>query len=185
MALWQTGVMRGTFAAMPAAGPSGNTGRLYYSTDTQQWFRDNGTTWDNQPTAAPIAINVLVISTGGSAIAWVVPAALTEFNGSLGYRSQADLTNATEARVVLTFPSVALLLSPPTLAAQYSTDGGSTWNYLDGGTGPSVAYSSLSLTSSWITLAAGAQADVLLRVVASGGDGTTSINFGSVYLQVK
>lgn len=141
--------------------------------------------------------SVAITGGGGSAIpvpvltispaTRTVSASSIEWANNKAFRSQADLTNATEARISMFLPSAALLLSPPSFAAQYSTDNGSTWNALDGGTGPSITYATgfLTLVSSWITLAGGAQADVLLRVVESGGDGTTSIALGTVRLEVK
>jgi hypothetical protein len=45
MALWSAGVGRGLHADRPSAGPAGNTGRLYYETDTQAWFQDDGAAW--------------------------------------------------------------------------------------------------------------------------------------------
>ena len=128
--------------------------------------------------------NVLVISPGATLITWVTPAASTEFNASTAYRSRHDLTNATQARLLL-FNSSGLYLGTPALAAQFSTDGGATWTCLDGGTGPSLSYAAGTVSSGWITLTAGARADVLLRIVASGGNGTNSQGYGSIYIQAK
>ena len=135
---------------------------------------------------AAVPTNALVISPGASAIAWVTPVALTEFNNAKIYRAKHDLTNATQARILL-FEAAPQLApaSIPTVAAQFSTDGGTTWTYLDNATGPSLTYGSGAVVSGWITLTAAAKADVLLRVVASGGDGTASNNYGTIYVQVK
>jgi hypothetical protein len=130
--------------------------------------------------------NVLVVSPGAAAFTWAVPAALTEFKGATSHRSQHDLTNATQGRIVLIVPTgLSTPLSVPTLFAQYSTNGGATWSSLDGGTGPSLLWSPGTSVSSWVSLAAGAKADVLLRLAASGGDGTTAITFASLYVQAK
>jgi hypothetical protein len=135
---------------------------------------------------AALPTDVLTISPGGTAINWAIPAALTEFNGSSLYRAQHDLTNALQARIVLLLPFPNLApMAVPTLTAQYSANGGSTWSSLDGTAGPSLAYGAGVMVSGWVALAAGAKAEVLLRLVASGGDGVTSLPFGSVYMQVK
>lgn len=135
-----------------------------------------------------VPADVLTISPGGSAISWAMPNAVTEIFGSIINRAQHDLTNATHARLVLLLPTPNIVLPlpyTPGLAAQYSANGGATWASLDGAGGPSLAYGAGAVVSGWVSLAAGAQADVLLRVVASGGDGATSLPFGAIYLQVK
>lgn len=132
--------------------------------------------------------DILVFSPGGSALNWAVPASLTEFNASILLRSQYDLTHAAQARILLflPLPNIALMAgSVPTLAAQYSTNGGASWRYLDGSSGPALLYSAGAVISSWVSLEAGAKTDVLLRVVASGGDGTTSIPFGTLLVQAQ
>ena len=133
---------------------------------------------------AAIPSTVLTISPGAAPIGWVPPAALTEFNALTIYRAQADLTNATQARLILLNLNIATVLTP-TIAAQYSVNGGSTWAYIDGASGPTLTYGPNMVNSGWVTLAAGAKADVLLRVIVTGGDGTTSFQFGSIYLQAK
>ena len=133
---------------------------------------------------AAIPSTVLTISPGAAPIGWVPPAALTEFNALKIYRAQADLTNATQARLILLNLNTAPILTP-TIAAQYSVNGGSTWAYIDGASGPTLTYGPNMVNSGWVTLAAGAKADVLLRVIVTGGDGTTSFQFGSIYLQAK
>jgi hypothetical protein len=151
-------------------------------------------------TLTPAGNNITVAASGAAATlpasaigiyipptSWIMPAALTEFNGSKNYRAKSDLTNATSARLLAVQVS-ALPVGPlPVLAAQYSTNGGSTWAYLDGGTGPSIStFSGASITDSgFVTLAAGAKADVQLRIVGSGGDGATTVPFGNVYLEFK
>jgi hypothetical protein len=74
---------------------------------------------------------------------------------------------------------------PAKLRAQYSTDQ-SSWNYLDGSSGPSVNEDTTGLqVSSWVNLAAGAKADVFLRIVGLDGDGSTDPFFGRLDIQVK
>ena len=137
--------------------------------------------------ASVVPTNVLVISPGSSMISWAAPAALTEFNGQVIHRAQHDLTNATQARLLIFRTAGPLVSVTPTVFAEFSTNGGTTWTKLDNASGPSVTYvySSAIQVSSWVTLTALAKADVLLRISASGGDGSQVIPFGSVYLQAK
>ena len=146
----------------------------------------NTFTFSGSSSGSSAPANVLVISPGPTAFSWAVPAALTEFNASVLYRAQHDLTNATQARLLLFLPSPNIVPPAiPVLAAQYSTNGGTAWSYLDGSTGPALTYGAGVVSSGWISLTAGAKADVLLRVVAAGGNGSTSLVFGAIYLQVK
>ncbi|MCW3051281.1 MAG: hypothetical protein JWN14_451 [Chthonomonadales bacterium] len=135
---------------------------------------------------ASVPSNVLVVSPGSTSFSWAVPVTVTEFNGLTIYRAQHDLTNATQARLVLLVDNgVSTPLSLPTLAVQYSLNHGAAWSYLDGGTGPSVGWATGESHSGWVTITGAALTDVLLRVVASGGDGSTSVSFASIYVQVK
>jgi hypothetical protein len=112
-----------------------------------------------------------------------MPAALTEFLGQTRYRTKYDLSNATQARMVVN----VLTIGAPTAAvcAQYSTDQ-VTWNYLDGGTEPCATINVLGVrTSSWVNLAAAAKADVFLRLVGRNGNGALSPLFGQIALQIK
>lgn len=137
--------------------------------------------------ASVVPTNVLMISPGSASISWAVPLALTEFNGLTIHRSKHDLTNATQARIAIFRTTGPLVTVSPTIFAEYSTNGGSTWASLDGASGPSVTYvySSAVQVSAWVILMGLAKADVLLRISASGGDGAQSVPFGSLYVQVK
>jgi hypothetical protein len=135
--------------------------------------------------ASVVPANALVISCGGTVISWATPLALTEFLAQTWHRAKHDLTNATQARLIVVFPTGVLGAVTPTYAGQYSTNSGVSWSYLDGASGPSLVQAPGLVASAWITLAAGAKADVWLRIVGLGGDGATAITVGSVYLQVK
>jgi hypothetical protein len=107
-----------------------------------------------------------------------MPAALTEYApaGSPGLvRMFADITNAARARVSV-FVSDRVETANATIAIQFSTDGGTSWAYLDGSTGPFVLVGNTQAVSqaysgAWVTLTAAAKADVLLRAVTQNGNG--------------
>ncbi len=69
---------------------------------------------------------------------------------------------------------------------QYSTDR-TTWAYIDGATGPAVAIDAAANpeVSGWVTLAAGAKADVYIRIVGIGGDGVVDPTFGTIIVQYR
>jgi hypothetical protein len=135
--------------------------------------------------AAAIPFTIPFVA-GYATITWTsMPAALTEFNAAARGRIKVDLTNATQARLIVHMMSTAGSANAE-LRAQYSTDD-SSFSYMDGATGPSVAINAANVTlvSSWVNLAAGAKADVFLRVVGINGDGATSPTFGNISIQVR
>ena len=110
-----------------------------------------------------------------------MPAALTELPGM---RAQLDLTLASQAR--LTGNVQVAGFAGSSIGLQYSTDGGTTWTYLNGGTGPSISLTSTgSVSSGWVNIAAAAKADVLIRVGGVGGNGVADPQLGLVILQVR
>jgi hypothetical protein len=185
----------GTLAARPPAGAS-NNGFLYLATDDAggTLYRSNGSTWTKaargaSETGASVPESVTILNDAEKDFTWAsMPAALTEMPSpnspaSTRYRTQYDLTSATQARLVLTV-TVAGSASA-NIRVQYSTNQ-STWYYLDGSSGPSVAISSTGVkTSAWVNLTAGAKADVFLRIVGINGNGSASPSFGRIDLQLK
>ena len=102
-----------------------------------------------------------------------MPAALTEYLGGTRWRMKADLIGYSEARILVQKAN-SVAATGATLAIQYSTDSGSTWNYLDGTSGPVVAIDGSVdelKVSSWVSLAASAKDDVLMRIMGENGDG--------------
>lgn len=130
---------------------------------------------------ATIPFRIQHATSGG----WAMPLALTEWNGSTAGRIKADLTNATQARLILRMGATPGI-SGAELRAQYSTDE-SSWSYLDGAAGPACAVNVASVTvvSGWVNLVAGAKADVFLRIIGINGDGGTAPTFGNFSLQVR
>jgi len=138
-----------------------------------------------------VTIHVIpqVITMVGASITWSnMPSALTELMGSgrLYYRTKADLSHATKARIVVRVTTAGANGFPPaSLAGQYSLNE-STWYYLDGSSGPYVSIGSTgTIVSSWITLTGNAQDDVYLRIVGKDGNGTADPVFGLITLQFK
>lgn len=118
-------------------------------------------------------------------VSWIMPSGLTEFGGVKSYRNKFDLSGCSMARIVASANSAFPGSVSPLLAVQWSTNQ-TTWNYLN------VSASAPFLSSfgpgandgSFASIDAGAQNDVYLRIVGSGGDGTTTVNFGMIYLEV-
>jgi hypothetical protein len=112
-----------------------------------------------------------------------MPAALTEFMNSTRYRTMYDLTQATQARVVVMVLTAGA--ANAAVCVQYSTNQ-TAWNYLDGGTDPCATINATGVrVSAWVNLAAAAKADVYLRVVGRNGNGALGPSFGQVSLQLK
>lgn len=115
-----------------------------------------------------------------------MPAAKTEIFGASDHRLSLELAPWTQTRLQARMVSGGAAGS--TFRVEYSSDGGSNWNYLDGTSGPQVAISASGslLIGSWVTLSAGARTgDVLLRIVGLGGDGVLDPGVGQVWLQFK
>jgi hypothetical protein len=111
------------------------------------------------------------------------PAALTELFGTTVGRLKADLAGAAQVRLLTNVATAGT--GAAELRVQYSTDQ-SSWTYLDGSAGPSVGVGSTGLkVSSWVAPAAGAKADVFLRLVGISGDGAADPGFAHVLLQVR
>lgn len=101
-------------------------------------------------------------------------------------RQFVDLTYAVQARIVVRIATTAFTAGTK-LAFQYSTDE-TTWNYLDAASGPSVLVATTNqvAVSAWVNLAAGAKADVFVRLVGVAGDNTVnSAVVGPIMLQVR
>lgn len=112
-----------------------------------------------------------------------MPLVLTEFLNSTRYRTKYDLTNATQVRVVVMVLTAGSANS--LVCAQYSTDQ-TTWNYLDGGTGPCATINATGVRSSaYVNLPAGAKADVFLRIVGKDGNLSADPAFGQISIQLK
>jgi len=106
----------------------------------------------------------------------------------------AELPTASQAQALLDGTGSARIIANlsggvvgMTVAGQYSDDGGATWDYVDGGSGPFVtADAGVGLyVSDWSDVVPLAQADVSLRIVTEAGDGGTSLTIGNIYLEFR
>lgn len=114
---------------------------------------------------------------------FVAPPGLQEYSNNKWFRNKFDLTNATQARLVMALNGVPAVT--PSMSLQYSTDD-STWNYADGATGPTLtAGAGGTNVGAWGNLTALAKADVFLRIVTASGDGVTAYPGGTLYVEVK
>ena len=109
-----------------------------------------------------------------------MPAAETEFRNALNTRTKVDLTNSTQSRITVRQAIVAYAGSQ--LKVKYSTDD-ATWYDLCVVSLSTIANQTLAGT--WTNVPAGAKADVFVRVVGIGGNGTADPSFGLITLQVK
>lgn len=131
-----------------------------------------------------VVIAVTFVAQGTVASWGNQPAAETEFLGATRHRIKMDLTNYTQARLIVNV-ATAGAATPAKIRAQYSTDE-TTWYYLDNASEPSVNIDTTGTkVSNWIGLAAGAKADVFLRIVGIDGDGVADPQFGLISLQFK
>lgn len=135
------------------------------------------------PSVTGDGIIIVPVLASGDTYIWVdQPAALTELLGKTQYRSQVDLTNASRVRLVADVVTGGVAGSQ--LRGQYSLNGGGTWAYLDGASGPAVAIDVAgAISSAWVDLEAAAKADVLLRVAGILGDAAGDPALGLVYFE--
>lgn len=169
----------------------GLTDVVISSPATDQVLTYNGTNWVNAtPTApalpAPIVILGISFPTSNGVSLTNQPSTLREFpTGNNSERTKADLTNATQIRIVARINTAGATAAE--LRPQYSTNSGSTWNYFNAaGSTPGVSLVAAGLASSaWATMDSGAKADVWVRVIEINGDGASDPIIGHVQVQVK
>lgn len=138
---------------------------------------DSFTTW------IPVAV------VGAAATAWTnMPLADTELFGVTNNRNAVDLTRGTYARIVLELTVAGTAASK--LRLQYSVDNGTTWGNaaadstsapIEVALGTAVGWK----RGVWALLAAGAKADVLVRLLGSGGDGVADPAMRAVAIETR
>jgi hypothetical protein len=136
-----------------------------------------------------------------TAQAWASqPATDTPLFGVAGpLRKRIDLTGYTQARLTMT-PGAVAGSANATLRLQYTTDltGAAGWAEIDGSTAvgipPEVGASAIRIDTAtastpaagaWVTLAAAARADVLIRIVGNSSNGTGSPTFHAASVQFR
>ena len=132
-------------------------------------------------TSRPETVTILAPSAG---VTWTdMPAALTEFNAVTVLRTRKDLTRFTQVRVLVNNQTVGA--SGAEIRGQYSLNE-SSWDYLDGSSGPGANVGTTGVRSSaWVSLATAAKADVFLRIIGIDGDGAADPVFGLIALEFR
>jgi hypothetical protein len=109
-----------------------------------------------------------------------VGATLTEV--SPRSRTWFDAVGFMRARLVAQVWTAAT--SGTLIVAQYSYDGGTSWRYLDGASGPTLGIDQTgTVRGPWATLEPTARGDILLRWATYGGDGATTPVLGKLALE--
>ena len=157
---------------VPPRGPTGATGAT-------------GATGPAGPAGPGTRIFTFSQAITGASDVWTnQPAALNEFLTDTNRRVIIDLTGASEARLSVSTSNAGAATAE--LAVQYSTDGGATWAYLDGSSGPTCSLASVGLTAgSWVSIASAAKTSVVLRVVGSGGNAVADPTFRRVQMETR
>lgn len=133
---------------------------------------------------AAIPVETLVYCPGSTPPNLTIPVSAQEFQNTGAYRTKRDLTNATQARIIVSLPNSVLYTGTPIFYVEYSTGG--AWSSLDGAGGPSVSSPAIGCNvSGWVNLVAGAKGDVFLRVSTSDSGGPDTFAVGNIYVQYR
>lgn len=114
-----------------------------------------------------------------------MPNAVTELFGAIVNRRQFDLRGFSEFRLQARLAVVGAAAA--VLRMEYSTNSGSSWANLESsGTSADLSIAAGSvIAGSWGQIAAGAKADVWLRIVGQNGDGAADPSFTTIFLQLR
>lgn len=114
--------------------------------------------------------------------------ALNFFNASHRYALKADLTNFTQVRLIVNKQGTAGAAASKIILRYRTAFDATAANWSDIGTSEvscAINVQNTVIASSWISLAAGAQADVFICPLMSGGDGALDPVIGSIVAQFK
>jgi hypothetical protein len=119
-----------------------------------------------------------------------MPSALTFFDNSTGYVTQADLTAYNQVRLIVNKQGTAGAASSKIILRYQLTSGApfTASSYSDIGTSEvSVAVNVTNniLITSWIDMATAAKDDVWVTILGIDGDGTVSPQFGNIYAEFR
>lgn len=170
-------------------------GHYWIATDSGILYRSNGTSYDAlYPSIVGDGVGRVdvwdLFEPGGSASWTNMPAALTVFRGTATDSSQkVDFTNLTKFKLTIETVSVAPV-NGAKLGLQYSLDGGSTWKGLDNGTAGVMSDTAITMTNTLGRFASAVGTinsearidDILVRVVGSGGNGSTDPQFRNFFI---
>lgn len=120
-----------------------------------------------------------------SAAGWAVPVAETEWPTIPISRRAADFSSFTQARFL--FYQGGSGIAGCLLYPKYSTDSGGTWNSLDGGTGLELNFQTAATlkASGWVTLVAGAKAEIWLALFGRLGNASITPTAAAVCVEVR
>jgi len=162
--------------------------RFARGTALQQLRVNSGGTdleWFTPAAGSSLPARVTFLSTN-NAEAWLnQPSGETEIFGDTNLRHTFNATNATQARVTATITSAGQ--TGAVITPQYSTNQGGAWNELASTTGQlDLAIDATGTTStSLVDIAAGAQTDIWIRFVGTGGNNMTDPNFTVLTLEFE
>jgi hypothetical protein len=125
----------------------------------------------------------------GAGITWTnMPVAVTFFAGSHRYATKVDLTNYTEARLIVNKQGTAGAAASVVRLRYITSFSTTVGNWLTIGSSEvqvAVNVTNTVLVSSWIPLVAGARADVFITLDGLGSDGILDPVFGSLVAQFR
>lgn len=187
----------GRWSAAPAASADWRRGLLVVEggagvADTLRWCGKSAAdayAWHAVATAGaggavPLDVAFAAPIGGGADREWTnMPAAATEFRGVSLHRRKIDLTNATQARLGASVDQTGHTTAK--LYLEYSTDNVTFAALGTSEVGVDISSVGDKVSAAWVDLAAGAKADVWLRVVGSGGNGTADPRFGLLYASFR
>ncbi|QWX84634.1 hypothetical protein H0I23_03030 [Cellulophaga sp. HaHaR_3_176] len=164
-------------------------GLLIFDTDKQNTVMFvQGAVYDLYNRVATTAFTILsgITPSGWASVSDIAPA---ELLGLTIHRFQLDLTNVREMRLIANITGLTLGLgSGLDMLLQYSTNNGTTWSSLNSasfGPGLSISVNGLAKTP-WTTIDAGAQTDVMLRIVGQAQGGVvTQVGVGLVMVEMR
>lgn len=146
-----------------------------------------GVRWQQRPTQLAFAPGSISFTPGNATALVGTPIIVTAMFNFMG------LASFREARFIILTPTA--FASGAVIRPQYSTDGGTTWAYLEAsGTGLALAADVNDTTSSatstarhtaYVTIASAARADVDLRLVMYNQSATTAGTFRACYLNLR
>lgn len=164
--------------------PAGTNGAMYYNSSLGKFRCYENGMWKSCVSGKA---SVVTIGAPTSYVTWAIPANQNNYlyGAAFPIMSQQDLTNVSQARLEADLGSGTQNIK---LWAQYSTDGGSSWSnlctdsscYFQGSSGGNQG------VSPWFTIPVAAQGDVVLRVQAYNGAGSSqTANVRGVDIQVR